>query len=271
MNTQVLSIAVLGFHGEQRTSLVQLLTRIALKHRGRVKLSTSEQANVLIVKEAFPVQERPGTKVVRCFPARAALDSSDELNGPFELAKFSALLESLQVPSNTDDQALNSVKETSQSELGKHDALRALVVDDSSTVRMQMSSALQRNGVLVKTAENAALALELLSRERFDVVILDVVMPGMNGLAACKLVRSGPGGQSVAILILTSQSAPFSRVQAALAGCDAFLTKPIGLKELFQAIDQAMAKRAAMTGNASANKTKFGSFMSMLGFWRKGA
>ncbi len=126
--------------------------------------------------------------------------------------------------------------------------LKALVVDDSMAVRQQVCAALQMAGVQATEAPNAAVALSKLSQERFDFVILDVVMPGMDGMEACKAVRAGQNGQDTTILMLTSEVRPSSRVQAALSGCDAFLTKPIEKKSFYEAVDKAIAKRAELRG-----------------------
>jgi CheY-like chemotaxis protein len=145
--------------------------------------------------------------------------------------------------------AVSNLKDTSATlDTAKKLDLKALIVDDSAAVRVQVQEALSGAGVECSAVESAASALERLKSSRFDIVILDVVMPGMDGLEACKHVRAGKGGQDTTIIMLTSQSAPAMRVQAALSGCDAYLTKPIDKQALFSAIDRAIAKRAELRG-----------------------
>lgn len=121
--------------------------------------------------------------------------------------------------------------------------LRGLVVDDSVTVRTQLEVTLQRTGLVVETAENGELALARLQSGVFDLVFLDVVMPGMNGYELCRQIRHIPNGRHVPVVMLTSRSSPFDRARGALAGCDTYLTKPVTLKDFYAAVHKSLTKR----------------------------
>jgi two-component system cell cycle response regulator len=120
--------------------------------------------------------------------------------------------------------------------------LRALVVDDSLTVREQLRSALDRAGILSDQAENAAAALALLSANRYDLVFLDVVMPGTDGYEVCRTIKKDTYTRSLPVLMLTSRSSPFDRARGALAGCDSYLVKPITWETFFTAVDKVLIK-----------------------------
>lgn len=127
-------------------------------------------------------------------------------------------------------------------ETPKLEALSALVVDDSLTVRTQLQGALDRIGVKAQLAENGQSAMEAVHKRRFDVIFLDVVMPGMDGYALCRQIKSSPTTRATPVVMLTSRSSPFDRARGALAGCDTYLTKPIDLKTFYKAIEKALLK-----------------------------
>lgn len=122
-------------------------------------------------------------------------------------------------------------------------ALRGLVVDDSETVRTQLDLTLQRSGLTVETAENGEVALARMQSAIFDLVFLDVVMPGINGYDLCRQIRAIPNGRHVPVVLLTSRSSPFDRARGALAGCDMYLTKPVTVKDFYAAVHKSLTKR----------------------------
>ena len=134
----------------------------------------------------------------------------------------------------------------------KLEPLAALVVDDSLTVRTQLQGALDRIGIKGALAQDGETALEAIKLKRFDIIFLDVIMPGMDGYALCRQIKSAPATRAMPVVMLTSRSSPFDRARGALAGCDTYLTKPIDLKSFYRAIDKVLLKafkdnRALMT------------------------
>ena len=120
--------------------------------------------------------------------------------------------------------------------------LRALVVDDSLTVRRQLEAALQQAGIQPATAENAEGALVEIGKQAFDLIFLDVVMPGIDGYELCRQIKQSAYTRRTPILMLTSRSSPFDRARGALAGCDAYLVKPISAQTFFGAVDKQLAR-----------------------------
>jgi len=102
----------------------------------------------------------------------------------------------------------------------------ALVVDDSSTVRKQVELELKLLGIQTDTAESGEDAFELLAQQDYDIIFLDVVLPGIDGYQICKTIKRNKAKKKTPIIMLTSKSSPFDRVKGALAGCDTYLTKP---------------------------------------------
>jgi twitching motility two-component system response regulator PilG len=110
-----------------------------------------------------------------------------------------------------------------------------LVVDDSPTVRKQLELALSTRDVettLVATGEHA---LDAIAQRSFDLVLLDVVLPGTDGYQVCKAIKKGYGAKSTPVVMLTSRSSPFDRLHGSLAGCDSYLVKPVRQSE-FEAV-----------------------------------
>jgi twitching motility two-component system response regulator PilG len=105
--------------------------------------------------------------------------------------------------------------------------LAALVVDDSLPVRVQMRAALERIAKHVDFAETGEDALGLIESRRYDVVFLDVILPGLDGYEVCKRIRKSASNQRTPVVMLTSNSSPADRIKGKLAGCDTYLIKPV--------------------------------------------
>lgn len=107
---------------------------------------------------------------------------------------------------------------------------RALVVDDSLAVRRQIGLALDAAAVRADYADSGEAALELLANGPYDIVFLDVVMPGMDGYAVCRTIKRNRTTRHLPVVMLTGKSSPFDKVKGKLSGCDTYLTKPVARK-----------------------------------------
>ena len=108
---------------------------------------------------------------------------------------------------------------------------KALVVDDSLPVRKQVNVALRRAGITAEFAEDAESAMQLIESRDYDILFLDVVLPGKDGYEICKAVKRDKDKKHIPVVMLTGKSSPFDKVKGKLSGCDAYLTKPVSLKE----------------------------------------
>jgi twitching motility two-component system response regulator PilG len=122
------------------------------------------------------------------------------------------------------------------------DPLRAIIVDDSLAVREQLRAALDRLGFACDQASSALEAQTLLAGRGYDLALLDVVMPGMDGYELCRKIKHDPVKRGMPVVMLTSRSSPFDRARGMLAGCDSYLTKPITWDEFRTALDRALLK-----------------------------
>jgi twitching motility two-component system response regulator PilG len=115
-------------------------------------------------------------------------------------------------------------------------ALRALVVDDSPTVCKQLELELRNFNIQADIAETGERGMELLALNKYDLIFLDVVLPGVGGYQVCKDIRSNSKTKQTPVIMLTSKSSPFDRVRGSLVGCSAYLTKPVDYNEFREAV-----------------------------------
>lgn len=115
---------------------------------------------------------------------------------------------------------------------------KALVVDDSLTVRKQVGVALRRAGITAEFAEDAESALQLIESRNYDILFLDVVLPGKDGYEICKAVKRNKDKKHIPVIMLTGKSSRIDKVKGKLSGCDAYLTKPVSLNEFNQTLSK---------------------------------
>jgi len=106
-----------------------------------------------------------------------------------------------------------------------------LIADDDAVVRDVVRRYLERDGLEVRVAGDGNEALRVLGTERIDVAVLDVMMPGPNGLSLCRTLRQG-GDYTVPVILLTALSEEDDRIAGLEAGADDYLTKPFSPREL---------------------------------------
>ncbi|GAA1261747.1 response regulator transcription factor [Saccharothrix xinjiangensis] len=121
--------------------------------------------------------------------------------------------------------------------------MRILVVDDDRAVRESLRRSLQFNGYQVDLAGDGRQALESVVNQRPDAMVLDVMMPRLDGLEVCRRLRST--GDDLPILVLTARDAVSDRVSGLDAGADDYLPKPFALEELLARL-RALLRRAAL-------------------------
>jgi CheY-like chemotaxis protein len=119
---------------------------------------------------------------------------------------------------------------------------RVLLVDDEAIVRRTLRAGLELQNYEVIEAGNGQAALERLREEPVDVAILDVNMPGMNGIEAAAVIRRERPGIKILLLSGSTQSSAEDAADLAAAlGADAVLLKPLRIRELSAAIERALA------------------------------
>ncbi|MGW0230505.1 response regulator transcription factor [Actinopolymorpha singaporensis] len=126
--------------------------------------------------------------------------------------------------------------------------MRILVVDDDQGVRDSLRRSLVFNGYDVDLAENGEQALRRVAASSPDAVVLDVMMPRLDGIATCRALRAT--GNDVPVLVLTARDAVADRVAGLDAGADDYLSKPFALEELLARL-RALMRRSAPGADSS--------------------
>ena len=137
------------------------------------------------------------------------------------------------------------------STLAEHSKAPAiLVVDDSAAVRGHLDSALKAVGYDVTTVDSGEAAIMAVGTRTYACILMDVLMPGIDGYEACRKIKSMPLAdkqERPAIVMLTSKSSPFDKIRGRMAGCDAYLTKPVQKSELMRVLAEHSFKKMMMT------------------------
>src|SRR5262245_36473744 len=128
---------------------------------------------------------------------------------------------------------------------------RILVVDDDPQIRRVMRVTLTGQGYEVDDAKNGESALEKLRAQRFDLVLLDMNMPGMSGLETCREIRAR---SEIAVIILTVRDSEDDKVAALDAGADDYVTKPYNAPELLARIRAALRRTPSTQGTPGRMK-----------------
>jgi len=121
---------------------------------------------------------------------------------------------------------------------------RALVVDDERDFRHLMTVFLQRSGmpIDVESVNNGAEAVTRISREPVDLILLDIMMPEMDGFEVCTRLRSDPATRAIPILMLTALDDAADRTRGFLAGTDDYLAKPFDRGELLARVRRILQR-----------------------------
>src|SRR5687767_11061155 len=126
-------------------------------------------------------------------------------------------------------------------------APRILLVDDEQPIQTLLSFPLQRDGYDVVQASDGREALSRFSEQTFDLVVLDVMMPRMDGLEVCRRMRAR---STVPIIMLTAKAEEIDKVLGLELGADDYITKPFSLREFRSRVKAALRRAGMSTGDS---------------------
>ena len=134
-----------------------------------------------------------------------------------------------------------------------------LVVDDSLAVRAFLRSLLEARGYTVTDADSAEAGIDATAAADYACILMDVLMPGIDGYEACRCIKARTRNKSgPPIVMLTSKSSPFDRIRGKMAGCDAYLTKPVDSTTLYEVVSRYIPALAPAPAPASAQAATAG-------------
>jgi DNA-binding response OmpR family regulator len=128
---------------------------------------------------------------------------------------------------------------------------RVLVVEDEPNIRELVCLHLRHEGYVCDAEADGSRGLEQAAAERYDLMVLDVMLPGLDGLSLCRAIRNGQLNRDVPILMLTARREESDKVVGLESGADDYLTKPFGVRELV-ARARALLRRPRQTAAAAA-------------------
>lgn len=129
---------------------------------------------------------------------------------------------------------------------------RILIAEDDVNIRSGLSATLESEGYGVTAASDGAQALRLFPQEKFDLVVLDIMMPKASGYDVCRELRAQ--GASVPVLFLTAKGEEIDKVVGLKLGADDYVTKPFGVHELLARVE-ALLRRARISQNGASAAT----------------
>jgi two-component system, OmpR family, alkaline phosphatase synthesis response regulator PhoP len=135
--------------------------------------------------------------------------------------------------------------------MGNKQMHKVLVVDDEEPILELLKYNLEKNGYEVKTAQDGARAVDIAKKFIPDLVLLDIMMPKMDGVETCRLLRDLPELQKMFVVFLTARSEEYSEVAAFDIGADDYITKPIKPRALMSRIS-ALFRRDSKKSSASS-------------------
>lgn len=112
----------------------------------------------------------------------------------------------------------------------------ALVVDDSAAIRKQLELELRGANIRVDFAETGEEALEKSNQCRYDLIFLDIILPGIDGYEVCRQMRARKNMKKIPIIMLSGKTSPLDEVQGVIAGASTYLTKPVKPEQFQQTL-----------------------------------
>lgn len=131
--------------------------------------------------------------------------------------------------------------------------LQILIAEDDINIRTGLADTLESEGYEVTAVENGLDAVDFVSKNRYDLILLDIMMPGKSGYDACREIRTG--NENIPIIMLTAKGEEIDKVVGLQLGADDYITKPFGVHELLARIS-AVLRRAGRNNSSPAEASQ---------------
>ncbi len=135
--------------------------------------------------------------------------------------------------------------------------LKILLVDDEPDILEFLKYNLQKEGYKVFVAPNGKLGIEIASKEKPDLIILDIMMPEMDGIETCRLMREIPDFKDTMIVFLTARNEDYSQIAGFGVGADDYITKPVKPRVLLSRISALFRRYKGRNGAVEQNENVF--------------
>jgi len=239
------------------TSRKRLYALVSPQERSSAEiiLVDADDLNAMSEWRSFSVHHShiPTVKVVKTSPVEAT--SETYLRRPLTLKKVLEVLDNItihilgyapEVVIGKEDphlggevaDILNKVVKDGAQQTTRTDLKKALVVDDALAVRKSMEILLRLFGMEIDFAETGEQALEFTQKNVYDIIFLDVMLPGVDGYQVCKKIKSNKLSKSTPVVMLTGKGGAFDKLKGTMAGANVYLTKPVEQDKLKETIEK---------------------------------
>ncbi len=232
--SKTLNVSLVGFESKDQEKLVKVFEYSS--NRERIYRLSDEGVEILIINGDNAAAVEQGVSdatsnrfAVVSFGRKHAAEIKYHLTPPLITSRVLRVLDQVEV--------VGSVNDGLEEEAVKY-RYRAMVVDDSLPMREALKQELAALPVplSIDNAEDGEIALELVAKNQYDLIFLDIVMPGIDGYEVCKAIRKMPEYKKTPIVMLSGKTSPLDEVKGIISGCNTYLTKPIVHDEFQQVI-----------------------------------
>ena len=120
---------------------------------------------------------------------------------------------------------------------------RILIVEDDENLNKLISYNLSKNGYAIESVYDGISAKDKLAKDIFDVVVLDIMLPGIDGFRICEFIKENPAAYKTFVVVLTARAEPLDKIYGNLVGADYYLTKPFSVTRLIEIIKELIVVR----------------------------
>lgn len=119
---------------------------------------------------------------------------------------------------------------------------KILIVDDEPNIVIPLQFLMEQNGYNILVAQSGEEALEMISKEKPDLVLLDIMLPGVDGFEVCEIVRLNPEWRNIKIIFLTAKGRDVDIAKGMVLGADEYITKPFSNQQIIDAVIKLLKK-----------------------------
>jgi DNA-binding response OmpR family regulator len=119
---------------------------------------------------------------------------------------------------------------------------KILIVDDEPNIVIPLQFLMEQNGYLTLVAQSGEEALEMISKEKPDLVLLDIMLPGVDGFEVCEIIRLNPEWRNTRIIFLTAKGRDVDIAKGMVLGADEYITKPFSNQQIIDAVTKLLKK-----------------------------
>ncbi len=267
---KVFKVGVFGLASNEQNTLGSIFKLAASRPRQYVMVQPQERATAEIILvdaddnnavnewRSFSVHHSqiPTIKVVKIAPAETGEEVY--LRRPLTLKRVLEILDKVTIEAHKyvpelvvggegelNEESVAALQGAAQSaQQTSRSGIKALVVDDSLPVRKSMEIQLGLFGMDMDFAETGEEALEFTQKNVYDIIFLDVMLPGIDGYKVCKEVKSHKLSKSTPVVMLTAKGKSFDKLRGTMAGATVYLTKPVEQEKLKEVIKQILPSLA---------------------------